>query len=378
MKLVHVVPRIDRAAAGPSYSVPRLCESLAALGHDVEISCLVAGKPVAGVRVDVHRQWPILEGFEISSSQPVALRRSAGLVDVVHNHSLWSMVNVASGWAVPGRRAKLVTSPRGTLSPWALQRSRYVKKLLWPLQRRAVERADLLHATSEEEYGDIRALGFAAPVAIIPNGIDVPALRSANAEKREKSHRTLLFLSRIHPIKALDRLFGAWAELQQRHPDWRLVVAGHGEPAHVAEVHAMANELNLKRVSFPGPLYDAAKSTAFFDAKLFVLPTHTENFGVAVAEALAHGCPSVVSQGAPWSGLQENGCGWWVKNDVQTLTDTLGAAMSLPTATLAEMGAAGQRWMLRDFGWPEIGFRMAAAYSWLMGQHEKPEWVRID
>lgn len=374
MKMVHVIPRIDRKAAGPAYSVPRLCEGLSALGHDVEISCLVAGKHVAGVRVDVHRQWPVLTGFEVSVSQPSALRRSAEHADIVHNHSLWSMINVASGWAVMGKRAKLVTSPRGTLSPWALERSRGVKKLLWPLQRRTIESAQLLHATSEEEFNDIRALGFRVPVAVIPNGIDIPL--AGPSKVSSNGTRTLLFLSRIHPTKGLDRLFGAWEQLQSQFGEWRLVVAGHGEPEHVADVMRMASEMKLRRVSFPGPLYGDVKATAFFDADLFALPTHTENFGVAVAEALAHGCPAIVGQGAPWSGLHDHHCGWWVKNDVVTLVETLRAAMALPKDELTTMGARGRLWMENEYGWADIASRMEAAYAWVLGLREKPDWVR--
>src|ERR1019366_5999627 len=124
MRLVHVVPHISDEATGPSYSVPRLCASLAALGHEVELSCLAAQHPIPGVRLDIHRQWPVFSRFAVSPSHTLALRRKAGQVDIVHNHSLWSMVNVAAGCVVPGRQAKLVTSPRGTLSAWALGRSR--------------------------------------------------------------------------------------------------------------------------------------------------------------------------------------------------------------------------------------------------------------
>ena len=374
MSLVHVVPHVDQEAAGPSYSVPRLCESLAARGHDVELSCLAARGAIPGVRLDLHPQWPILDRFAISVSHARALRRKADQVDIVHNHSLWSMVNVATGWVVPGRHARLVTSPHGTLSQWALARRHGIKRALWPLQRPALVRASLLHATSEDECRDIRALGFRAPVAVVPNGIDLPVLE----ECASSSARTLLFLGRIHPVKGVDRLLRAWQSLQDRHPGWRLVVAGPGESRHEPEMRQLATALRLARMEFIGALYGSAKSQAYFGANLFVLPSHSENFGMTVAEALAHGCPAVVSKAAPWAGLENEDCGWWVGHDVPELTSALDAAMSLPPGKLAEMGRRGRAWMARDFGWESVAQRMEAAYRWVLDGGEAPAWVRLD
>jgi glycosyltransferase involved in cell wall biosynthesis len=373
MRLVHVVPHISEEASGPSYSVPRLCASLAALGHEVELSCLAAQGPIPGVRLDVHRQWPVLSRFAVSPSHTLALRRKAEQVDIVHNHSLWSMVNVAAGLVVPGRRAKLVTSPRGTLSAWALSRSRHAKRALWPIQRRVLKRADLIHATSEIEYGEIRASGFKAAVAIIPNGIDLPDLP---VSRPTTSPRTLLFLSRIHPIKGGDRLLHAWQQLQHVHPDWRLRVVGRGEPSHEQALRKLAHSLQLERVDFSGPLYGAEKSKAYFEADVFVLPTHSENFGMVVAEALAHGCPVVVSKEAPWAGVQEERCGWWVEHDVNTLTGGLDAALSESSQALREKGAKGRTWMERDFSWLSVAERMAATYRLIHHGGEPPLCVR--
>ncbi len=374
LKLVHVVPHVDQEASGPSYSVPRLCESLAARGHDVELSCLAARGHIPGVRLDVHREWPIVPRFAISTSHARALQAKAKIVDVVHNHSLWSMVNIASGLIVPGSRAKLVTSPRGTLSEWALARRRLLKRALWPLQRAALDRANLLHATSEEEHDEIRAVGLAAPVAVIPNGVDVPPLR----KRSEPSvRRTLLYLGRLHPIKGLDHLLAAWEWLQERHPEWNLCIVGRGEPRHEADLKRMSAQLSLRRVEFHGPLYGDAKVRAYLDASLLVLPSWSENFGMVVAEALAHGCPAVVSRGAPWSGLEREGCGWWVARETTALMAGLDTAMSTPRDTLTDMGRRGRNWMERDYGWEAVARRMERAYAWVLGAADRPVWVRL-
>lgn len=373
--MVHVVPHVNEEASGPSYSVPRLCQSLAARGHDVELSCLAARGEIPGVVLDVHPQLPIPKRLAVSFDHARALRHKANCTDIVHNHSLWSMVNITAGWVVPGKHAKLVTSPRGTLSPWARSRSKAIKRVLWPLQRRALAKADLLHATSEDELAQIRALGFTAPVAVIPNGIDLPEITDS---KPTSAIRSLLFLGRIHPTKCVDRLLQAWKTLQEQHPDWRLVIAGPGDPAYMQNLHAMAASLALERVYFAGPAYGVDKSRAYQEAELFVLPSHSENFGMAVAEALAHGCPAVVSRGAPWAGLETEGCGWWVDHAVGPLTTTLHEAMALSPPQLAEMGLKGREWMARDFGWDSVAQRMEEAYRWILRCGDRPNSVQLD
>lgn len=376
MRIVHVIPHVNVEASGPSYSVPRLCQSLARRGNKVELTCLAAPGAIDGVRLDVHTQWKIFQRFAVSPGLACTLRGKAGNVDVVHNHSLWSMVNVAAGWVVPGRGAKLVASPRGTLSKWALCRNKVMKTLLWPLQRRVLTRADLIHVTSEVEYKEVRALGLTSPVMIVPNGIDLPE-QTLSEDTLKVSSRTLLFLSRIHPIKGIERLLHAWTALQKRYPHWRLVVAGVGAARYVEEVNMMASSLRLERVEFSGPLYGEAKNQAYFGADLFILPSHSENFGMVVAEALAHSTPAVVSRGAPWSGLETEGCGWWIEHDVPTLTAALDCAMSMPASQLAEMGKKGRAWMERDFGWESIARRMEAGYRWLIDGGVPPECVRL-
>lgn len=375
MKVVHVVPHIHHEASGPSYAVPRLCEALAARGNEVELACLGPKKEITGVAVRAYSQWPVLKRLAVSPRHALELHRRAAEVDVVHNHGLWSMVNLAAGWVVPGRRAKLVFSPHGTLLPMALDHSRRVKRIAWPLQFRGLKRAALLHATSVAEYREIRALGLEVPVAVIPNGIDVP---EPICEIPVPGSRTLLFLGRIHPIKGIEHLLRAWRTVQGAHSDWRLVIVGEGRPAYEQEMKALSRQLRLKRVEFYGPLYGAAKARMYRAAELFVLPTHSENFGVVVAEALAHGCPVVVSKGAPWREVETEQCGWWVENRIETLAAVLHEALSRSPEVLERMGRRGRDWMDRDFSWESVATRMERAYRWLAEPGIEPDSIRLD
>ena len=374
MKLIHVVPHIDEEAAGPSYSIPCLCEGLSVLGNDVELVCLAAKGQIPGVKVVIYSEWPFFKKFAISTSLFRSLKLKSRTADIVHNHSLWSMINIASGWVVSKHGAKLITSPRGTLSDWALSQNKLVKKLLWPLQRKVITRAEMLHATSEAEYKDIRLNGFNSPVAIIPNGIDIPMMPMV---KINNSRRKLLFLGRLHPTKCVDRLLYAWQHLQNIFLEWDLVIVGKGDVSYERHLQELKIKLNLSRVSFSGVLYGDEKSKAYFGADLFILPSHSENFGVAVAESLAHGCPVIVSKGAPWSQLESKGCGWWTNNDVLSLIETLSASMKESKAQLEIMGSKGRTWMKKDFEWNLIAKKMDKSYKWLLKGGQCPDWVKL-
>jgi glycosyltransferase involved in cell wall biosynthesis len=130
-------------------------------------------------------------------------------------------------------------------------------------------------------------------------------------------------------------------------------------------------------VTFPGPVYGKDKRDLYATSSLFILPTHSENFGVVVAEALAAGCPAIVTHGAPWSGLLNNQCGWWVKPSVDALTAALEDALSQPTERLTQMGQRGRDWMRRDFSWERVAQDMSTAYEWIRGQGPVPSFIEV-
>src|SRR5262249_30544183 len=149
------------------------------------------------------------------------------------------------------------------------------------------------------------------PVAIIPNGMDLPEL-PARPTAGPPAERIVLSLGRIHPKKGLPRLIHAWSKLEAGYPGWRLKIVGPPEVGHDNELRALTSALGLTRVSVEGPIYGDAKTAAYQEADVFVLSTLNENFGLTVPEALAAGTPAISTKGAPWSGLEEEGCGWWI------------------------------------------------------------------
>lgn len=217
-------------------------------------------------------------------------------------------------------------------------------------------------------------MGFRQPVAIIPNGIDIPPASDPN----QRESRTLLFLGRVHPIKGVDLLIRAWRLLSARHHGWRLRIVGPDNGGYLRRMESLAAEFGLSRIDFTGPLYGAAKMSAYRQADVFVLPTHSENFGMAVAEALASGTPAVVSKGAPWAGLETEGAGWWIEIGLDPLVACLDQVMQRPRADLQVMGENGRRWMQRDYSWTQIAQKTLETYAWLISGTNRPDCVIED
>lgn len=383
LQAVHIIASLDRRAGGPAYSVPALVQALNATRVSATIRAAEIGDAYIGFNEPYVFGYcspplPLARRLRVSRKLRSAINSDAEGGAILHTHGLWLMPNVYPAWAK--RRwpdtAKLVHSPRGMLGGPALKISRLKKRIFWMLlQRAALEAADCLHATATAEYEEIRTSGLVAPVAIIPNGIDIPdILRLPRPSSRM---RTILSLGRIHPKKGLDRLVYAWANLEREFPDWNVRIVGPAERRHDTELRSLAARLGLQRLTIEEPVYDELKTAIFRMADLFVLPTLNENFAVTVAEALAAEVPVIATNGAPWAGLETERCGWWIDQGVEALEQAMARAMRLPRSELNAMGASGRRWMARDFGWDKVARDMSSVYSWLIHGGPPPPTVRL-
>lgn len=296
-------------------------------------------------------------------------------VELIHLHGMWSPCLAVAALVARMKLIPLVISPHGCLEIWALSYKRYKKNLALKTYQGAVLRsASMFIATADQELGSIRRLGFRQPVAVIPNGVDVGLPPNRDSQGGIKK---ILFLSRVHPKKGLLDLVEAWAITRQ--PGWKIVIAGGDEGGYRAIVETLIQAKGLQSdFDFTGFVDGARKQKCFDDATLFVLPTYSENFGIAVAEAMANELPVITTTGAPWRDLVEHCCGWWVAPGVQGLAGALIEAMACSPEDLHAMGQRGRQLVIDKYSWSKIGTTGLEVNDWLFNQSgPKPSVVNV-
>lgn len=330
---------------------------------------------------------------------PTLLKHCQPATDLVlHDNGIWLPTNHAAARVARQTGAPRIVSTRGMLTKWAFQYRGQKKRLAWWLyQRRDLQQAKVLHATSHQEAAEFRELKLTQPIAVVPNGVTLPPPHQPadspihrftepayhRTPDAPTHRRTVLFLGRIHPIKGLLNLVEAWAEVKRsgvggQRSMWQVVIAGQDENGHKAEVEAAIRERQLQQdFRFVGAIDGPAKWDVYRSANLFVLPSHTENFGLVVAEALACGLPVITTRGTPWEELVTRGCGWWTQIGAEPLARALREATTLTDAERQEMGRRGRRLVADNYTWPAAAQKMLAVYRWMLGQGERPGCVSV-
>jgi len=250
------------------------------------------------------------------------------------------------------------------------------KRIAWlAYQRQDLIRAAAIHATSAAELRSLRASGLRQPVIVLPNGVTPPPSLPTRCAEPSRT-RTALFLSRIHPIKGLPLLLEAWSLV--RPAGWRLEIVGNDDGGHRAEVAKLIDDLRLGgMVRLGDAVAEGDKWRHYAAADLSILPTRSESFGLAIAEAMLADLPVITTHGAPWEMLQTHRAGWWVPVGVEPLAAALAEATSMPADALAAMGRRAGELIRREFDWRTIASRLWEAYDWLLNRGPRPAFVDI-
>jgi poly(glycerol-phosphate) alpha-glucosyltransferase len=421
-KTANLTASVSRNAGGLYESVRRLVQSLAATGMEVRVFGIAdehtaadigawSPVPVQAFRIVGPRQ------FGFSPRFVRALEEFSP--DLLHTHGLWLYPSIATKH-YRRRRVPRIISAHGMLDPWAVRNSRWKKVIAHFLYEGAHLRdASCLRALCESEARSIRQFGLKNPIAIIPNGIDLPDLTGAEMSKPETlklggqkaegrpapwhgcvepGRKVLLFLSRIHPKKGLVNLMKAWAEIQnsksknQDSAGWVLAVAGWDQDGHEAELKRLCAGLQIPftdvrdqppsstphppaSVIFLGPQFNEAKAACYAHCDGFILPSFSEGVPMVVLEAWAYGKPVLMTPECNLPAGFARGAAIRIEPGVDSIVQGLREFFQASADQRRILGENGLRLTREQFAWPVLGREMADLYQWLLGGGTKPGCV---
>jgi glycosyltransferase involved in cell wall biosynthesis len=339
------------------------------------------------------REWPdVIQGIRKGPTKafyaPELKQLAAGAVEQAewfHGHGLYVWTNMWLGTEARRRGKPLVYHPHGFFDPWILRRSPGKKRLAhWLFEDANIKHVRWWRALSNKEAEQIRAVvGSRASVHVIPNGVDLDEVDAAwsvehgagrveqkvgSSETRHSSQVTrhgawtrrrrpkrLLFLSRIHAKKGLDLLVPAWGKLTKEFPDWELLIVGPDEGGYQATVEKMMADCGCGDTCWIHPAVSGAEKHALLrTADLFVLPSHSEGFPMAVLEAAAHQIPVVQTDECNFPELTAAGGAWECRSERDAVEKELRKALTAEDAERTERGLRGRELVERDYAWDRI------------------------
>ena len=371
MKILHVSPSFYPASAygGTIRSSYGLCRGLAQLGCEVRV--LTTDTDGIGRNLEVANDRDVaVDGLQVRychkrfrNSVSAGLLRALGeyvaWADVVHLIAVYSFPTFPTLACCRRLHKPLVWSPRGSLQRWDGS-TRVASKFVWERVCQILSPTErvVLHTTSEEEARQSQTRFPDVRTVIVHNGVELPAYVRRTEPTDELR---ITYLGRLHPIKGIENLLDACKLIEHDSEPWTLKIAGTGEGDYPNVLKSKVEKLGLQsRVEFLGEVSGDGKENLFTECDVLVAPSYVENFGMVIAEALAHEVPVIAGRGTPWQGLHANQCGLWVENDAQSLAAAIRRMRALP---LREMGRRGRCWMQREFSWEAVSSQMLVAFQ---------------
>jgi glycosyltransferase involved in cell wall biosynthesis len=359
MRVLHVIPSVAERSGGPATAIIPMCRALMQQGIEVLLVSTDAGlkeNDVAEYKGVPAMLFPSEFGESFKYSRPRAswLTTNIRQFDLAHVHAVFNHSSVAAARACRRAGVPYVIRPLGTLDPWSMTQKSLRKRLFWQVAGKAMlQGAAAVHYTSEGEKLSTERLTGLNHGRVVPLGIEM------TTTTREKLPYVLV-LSRLHPKKGIDVLIDAFLSLASEFSAWRLVLAGDGAPDYVSKLKSKAEQCD--RIVFTGWVDGEQKDALLGSASLLALPSHQENFGLCVMEAMSHAVPVLVSPGVNLAPeIVKANAGWVAAIDEQSLTAKLVEALS-DEAERAKRGRAGQQLSLR-YSWENATKSLVQLYQ---------------
>lgn len=390
MHILHVIPSVSAWHGGPSKAISLMESALRAQqvnvtivatdddGPNRRLSQLAMENQRPGLSRLYFRKWT--EFYKVAPGLAIWLWRHVRDFDVVHVHALFSFSSTAAVWAARARGVPYVIRPLGTLTHYGVTQRRPLLKRasLYLLEGPMLRHAAAVHFTSTGEAAEARLLGIPLREVVIPLGVEDPCGTTSNSTGFDglSGSPCLLFLSRLDPKKNLESLLHAISLVRHDLPGVRLLVAGDGPAPYVAALRELADTLGIaSQVVWAGHVDGPLKAAAFAAADIFTLPSFSENFGVAAAEAMASGLPCLLGKGvAIAQDALEAGAGIIVEPNPQAIADGLRRIIHDPAA-LAEMAVRAKLLAKSRFSVDAMGTGLKNLYDDIL-EHDSEQTLR--
>ena len=391
MKIAFLCPSLSRSSGGIFEIERKLAQALVRL----PLTTLEVFGPSDQYALTDLPSWSPLQPRTFAYIGPSSFRFSPGLqrafcevdADLVHLHALWMFNSIIiRQWARHWGRPYLITA-NGMLERWAVQNSRWKKRVALALYERAcLNRAACIQVNSEAEYQSVRMFGLRNPVCVIPNGIDLPEDISQSAGDRgegppwrelaPEGSNVLLYLGRLHPKKGLANLLNAWSRVKCGSPEWILAIAGWDQVGHQNELRKLASELGLlSSVFFIGPQFGEAKAACYRNCDAFVLPSFSEGLPMAVLEAWSHRKPVMMTLECNLPEGFSAGAALRIEPKTENIAAGLRQLFEMSGADRQTMGLRGENLVRHRFTWQKIAADMRSVYAWTLGGGQKPDCI---
>ncbi|MCL2648144.1 MAG: glycosyltransferase [Phycisphaerales bacterium] len=374
-------------AGGPPVVAAGLAGALADRGHSLAIATVESPgqSPIPLHPAVTLHSFPLTGSPRYAASRPLDqwLTDHTSDFDILHLHGIWQFPTFAAAHAARKNRIPYITVPHGMLDRYSIQqRSGLLKRIYWFYRERAIHaHAAAIHCLNQAEIDNAVPWIHAFPKFILPNGIFQSELDHLpakglfrNAHPTIADRPMILFLSRVHPKKGLDRLIPAWQCVAEKLPDSLLAIAGTGELDYLAHINNLIAPNNLqKNILLVGQLKAEKKWQALVDADLFVLPSHQEGFSMAITEALAASCPVIATKECNFDELASPPpCGIIIENgDMSTFTAAAIELLSNP-AKRAQFAAAARALVQARYTWEKIAASLEQTYYQLLSACQPP------
>ncbi|MBB3700965.1 glycosyltransferase [Flammeovirga yaeyamensis] len=390
MKILIISGSNSRQSGGLFFSVKSLSKAL--LNNDIQLSLLTHNDKYSEDDINTYGDipMPIYDVFgpnNLGFSKNISKKIKDVSPTLIHQQCIWMYLSYAVLKTKRKFKTKTIITPRGMLDPWAVNNSKLKKRIIGFLyENENLRNADCFHALCLSEYESIRSFGLKNPVAIIPNGINLPKIQNRSFDDNWKinTKKAMTFIGRIHPKKGVKELVEALYILKKNKSslldNWTIYICGWDQNGHIHELQDLTKKYKLEEdIVFLGSVYGDKKDSILFHSQSFILPSFSEGLPMSILEAWSFKLPVLMTEECNLSIGFHKKTSYKISNDPPTLAKQLDIFGKVSDSELIEFGNNAFNLVKENYTWEKIADMTNKMYQWVENKKvPKPDFIYLD